>query len=71
MSVSVCYGVFPSVKSRSVFPELLPIEAKCVPPQQRVQLAFVQFGVFCREVATSLPVFELWVMVGMFFLAHS
>ena len=71
MSASVYYGVFPSLKSRSVFPDLLLIEAEFVSSQRRVHLASVQLGVFCKEVARSLPVFELWVVVAMFFLASS
>ena len=71
MSVSAFCGVFPSVKSRSVFPDLLPIEVEFVPTQQRVQLAFVQLGAFCKEVVASLPVVDLWVVAAMFFLANS
>jgi len=71
MSESVCYGVFPSVKSRSVFPDLLPIEVEFVPTQQRIQLAFFQLGAFCKELVAGLPVFDLWVVTAMFFLANS
>ena len=71
MSVSAFCGVFPSVKSRSVFPDLLPIEVEFVPAQQRVQLGFVQLGTFCKKVVASLPVVDLWVVVMMFFLANS
>ena len=71
MSVSAYCGVFPSAKSRSVFPDLLPIEVEFVPAQQRVQLGFVQLGAFCKKVVASLPVVDLWVVVAMFFLASS
>ena len=71
MSVRKCYVECLSVKSKSVFPDLLSIETKFVPRQQRVQLASFQSGAFCKEVMMSLPLFEVWVVVAMFLLANS
>ena len=71
MSVSTGYGVC-GVKSRSVFPDLLPFENEVVlTSQRRVQLAVSQFGAFCREVVASVPLVELCMVVGMFVLANS
>ena len=65
--VSVCI-----VKSRSVFPDLLPFELEVVlTSQRRVQLAVRQLGALCREAVASMPVFELYMVVGMFVLANS
>ena len=60
------------VKSRSVFPDLLPSENEVVLTlQRRAQLALSQFGAFCRNVVASVPLFELCMVVGMFVLANS
>ena len=71
MSVSTAYGVC-DVKSRSVFPDLLPFELEVfLPSQRRIQLAVSQFRTFWREAVTSVPLFELCIIVGMFVLANS
>ena len=65
MSDSANNMVCISVKSRSVFPELLPFE----PSQRRVRLGIVQFGASSEELVSSLPLFELCVVIMMFILA--
>lgn len=69
MLVSIDDGMC-GVKSRSVFPDLLPFELEVVlTSQRRVQLAVSQFGAFCREAVASVPMFELSMVVGMYGLA--
>lgn len=59
-----------SVKSRSVFPDLLPFEIEVVLTlQRRVQLAVSQFGAFCKEAIASVPMLELGMVVGVYVLA--
>ena len=65
-SVGVIY-----VKSRSVFPDLLPFELEVVlSSQRRVQLAVRQLGALGRETVLSMPLFGLCIVVGMFVLAN-
>ena len=71
MSVSTGFAVC-GVKSRSVFPDLLPVELEVVlTSQKRVQLAVSQFGAFCREAVASVPLFEVCIVVGMYVLVNS
>ena len=69
MLASTGYGVC-GVKSRSVFPDLLPSENEVVLTlQRRAQLALSQFSASCREVVAGVPLFALCMVVGMYVLA--
>lgn len=65
MAALVNSVVFNSVKSRSVFPELLPFDL----PRKRVRLASFQFGASRTVALTSLPLFELCVVASALALA--
>ena len=70
MTASAACGVCVGVKSRSVFPDLLPFETKVdLASQRRVSLALAKFGASCREVLASLPLFALGVFVAMLIFA--
>ena len=71
MLISKCCGARLSVKSMSVFPDLLPFESKVVPRQTRVRLACAQSGALCTGIFASLPVFLLFAAVLMIRLASS
>ena len=71
MLASTSVGVV-GVKSRTVFPDLLPFELEVVlSSQRRVQLAVRQLGALCRETVLSMPLFGLCIVVGMFVLANA
>ena len=55
-----------SVKSSSVFPDLLPVE----PPQRRVGLGIVQVGASFGEALVGIPLFAIWVAAIFFNLAN-
>ena len=65
MSLAASEFVGISVKSQSVFPDLLPFD----PPRRRDRLAFARFGAPCEEIILSLPLFDLCVVIVMFVLA--
>ena len=66
MTASAACGVCVGVKSRPVFPDLLPYETIVdLASHRRVSLALAKFGASCREVLASLPLFELSVIVAM------
>ena len=56
-----------SVKSRSVFSDLLPFE----PPQRRGWLGIVRFGASYKELVSGLPLFDFCVVIVMFILASN
>jgi hypothetical protein len=61
-----------SVRSRSVFPDLLSIDVEVVAPVQRyTSLALAKLGKSCKEHLASLPQFDLVVMVVMLVLAST
>lgn len=60
------------VKSRSVFPDLLPFETEVfLPSQSRAKLAFAKFGASCRKGLASLPQFDLCMAFGLLVLASA
>ena len=64
----VCVGV----KSRSVFPDLMPFETKMLLPSQgRAKANLARFGASCKVYLASLPQFELCVFAVMLVLARS
>ena len=65
MSLAASSVVGFSVKSKSVFPDLLPFDL----PRRRDRLAIVRFGAPCEELILSLPLFDLCVVIVMFILA--
>ena len=61
-----------SVKSKSVFPDLVPFETEVfLPLQRRAKPVLAKFGASCREYSASLPKFELYVFVAMVVLAST
>ena len=71
MLASTSVGEF-GVKTRCVFPDLLPFELEVVlTSQRRVQLAVRQLGALCKETLLSMTLFELCMVVGMFVLANA
>ena len=61
-----------AVKSRSVFPDLMPCETEMLLPlQERAKATLARFGAFCKGYLASLPQFELCVFAVMLVLARS
>ena len=68
MLVSTDYGMC-GVKSGSVFPDLVPFEIEVVSTLRgRVLLAVSQFRASGKEALSSLPLFEVGMVIGMFVL---
>ena len=60
-----------AVKSRSIFPDLMPFETKMLLPSQgRAKANLARFGASCKGYLASLPQFELCVFVVMLVLAR-
>ena len=60
------------VKSRSVFPDLLPFETKTFrPSQRRARSAIAKFGASCAGGLVVFPQFEIIIGLGMLVLASA
>lgn len=61
-----------TVTSASSFPELVSIESDVFYlPQKRAGQAFANLGASCRVFGASLPLFDLYVLVGILILVIS
>ena len=60
------------VKSRSIFPDLFPLEAHVLVVSERhAMLMFDRFSAVCKKSLASLPLGDLGVIIAIFALANA